>query len=224
MPGPYSSLMVLRRRASPPPRRPPPGPRFGLCLGWRRGPMGGVMVVYGPPITHSLPPAVGASRTSQFMISKGPAVAQSEHLALWGARPSPPCADEHMVWDLSDGRGLQNCPVRPCRLGVVSGGNEDHKQAPYPPPRPAHTQPKPLPIPAPVAAGRVATGAHKRSLTNATRATTARSGGLSAAPHPPDALGQPAPTLGGFTAASAPSAPPSPRAARAVAARPRGGP
>ena len=41
--------------------------------------MGGVMVVYGPPITHSLPPAVGASRTSQFMISKGPAVAQSEH-------------------------------------------------------------------------------------------------------------------------------------------------
>ena len=120
-----------------------------------------------------------------------------------------------MVWDLSDGRGLQNCPVRPCRLGVVSGGNEDHKQAPYPPPRPAHTQPKPLPIPAPVAAGRVATGAHKRSLTNATRATTARSGGLSAAPHPPDALGQPAPTLGGFTAASAPSAPPSPRAARA---------
>ena len=44
-----------------------------------------------------------------------------------------------MVWDLSDGRGLQNCPVRPCRLGVVSGGNEDHKQAPYPPPRPAHT-------------------------------------------------------------------------------------
>ena len=69
------------------------------------------------------------------------------------------------------------------------------------------TQPKPLPIPAPVAAGRVATGAHKRSLTNATRATTARSGGLSAAPHPPDALGQPAPTLGGFTAASAPSAP-----------------
>ena len=38
--------------------------------------MGGVMVVYGPPITHSLPPAVGASRTSQFMISKGPAVAQ----------------------------------------------------------------------------------------------------------------------------------------------------
>ena len=36
--------------------------------------MGGVMVVYGPPITHSLPPAVGASRTSQFMISKGPAV------------------------------------------------------------------------------------------------------------------------------------------------------
>ena len=141
-----------------------------------------------------------------------------------GRRPSPPCADEHMVWDLSDGRGLQNCPVRPCRLGVVSGGNEDHKQAPYPPPRPAHTQPKPLPIPAPVAAGRVATGAHKRSLTNATRATTARSGGLSAAPHPPDALGQPAPTLGGFTAASAPSAPPSPRAARAVAARPRGGP
>ena len=120
-----------------------------------------------------------------------------------------------MVWDLSDGRGLQNCPVRPCRLGVVSGGNEDHKQAPYPPPRPAHTQPKPLPIPAPVAAGRVATGAHKRSLTNATRATTARSGGLSAAPHPPDALGQPAPTLGGFTAASAPSAPPSPRATRA---------
>jgi hypothetical protein len=44
--------------------------------------MGGVMVVYGPPITHSLPPAVGASRTSQFMISKGPAVAQSEHLTL----------------------------------------------------------------------------------------------------------------------------------------------
>ena len=69
MPGPYSSLMVLRRRASPPPRRPPPGPRFGLCLGWRRGPMGGVMVVYGPPITYSLPPAIGASRTSQFMIS-----------------------------------------------------------------------------------------------------------------------------------------------------------
>ena len=68
--------------------------------------MGGVMVVYGPPITHSLPPAVGASRTSQFMISKGPAVAQSEHLSLWGARPSPPCAGEHMVWDLSDGRGL----------------------------------------------------------------------------------------------------------------------
>ena len=46
--------------------------------------MGGVMVVYGPPITHSLPPAVGASRTSQFMISKGPAVAQSEHLTLGG--------------------------------------------------------------------------------------------------------------------------------------------
>ena len=45
--------------------------------------MGGVMVVYGPPITHSLPPAVGASRTSQFMISKGPAVAQSEHLTVW---------------------------------------------------------------------------------------------------------------------------------------------
>ena len=44
--------------------------------------MGGVMVVYGPPITHSLPPAVGASRTSQFMISKGPAVAQSE--SQWG--------------------------------------------------------------------------------------------------------------------------------------------
>ena len=210
MPGPYSSLMVLRRRASPPPRRPPPGPRFGLCLGWRRGPMGGVMVVYGPPITHSLPPAVGASRTSQFMPSLSPNTPHSG-----GRDRAPPCADEHMVWDLSDGRGLQNCPVRPCRLGVVSGGNEDHKQAPYPPPRPAHTQPKPLPIPAPVAAGRVATGAHKRSLTNATRATTARSGGLSAAPHPPDALGQPAPTLGGFTAASAPSAPPSPRATRA---------
>ena len=48
--------------------------------------MGGVMVVYGPPITHSLPPAVGASRTSQFMISKGPAVAQSEHLTLTGGR------------------------------------------------------------------------------------------------------------------------------------------
>ena len=209
--------MVLRRRASPPPRRPPPGPRFGLCLGWRRGQMGGVMVVYGPPITHSLPPAVGASRTSQFMISKVlPSLSPNTSLwALGGARPSPPCADEHMVWDLSDGRGLQNCPVRPCRLGVVSGGKEDHKQAPYPPPRPAHTQPKPLPIPAPVAAGRVATGAHKRSLTNATRATTARSGGLSAAPHPPDALGQPAPTLRGFTAASAPSAPPSPRATRA---------
>ena len=44
--------------------------------------MGGVMVVYGPPITHSLPPAVGASRTSQFMISKGPAVAQFE--SQWG--------------------------------------------------------------------------------------------------------------------------------------------
>ena len=44
--------------------------------------MGGVMVVYGPPITHSLPPAVGASRASQFIISKGPAVAQSEHLTL----------------------------------------------------------------------------------------------------------------------------------------------
>ena len=41
------------------------------------------------------------------------------------------------------------------------------------------------------------------------------SGGPSAAPHPPDALGQPAPTLRGFTAASAPSAPPSPRATRA---------
>ena len=150
MPGPYSSLMVLRRRASPPPRRPPPGPRFGLCLGWRRGPMGGVMVVYGPPITHSLPPAVGASRTSQFMISKGPAVAQSEqaeHLTLGGATEPSLRGRAHMVWDLSGGRGLQNCPVRPCRLGVVSGGNEDHK-APYPPPRPAHTQPKPLPIPA----------------------------------------------------------------------------
>ena len=48
--------------------------------------MGGVMVVYGPPITHSLPPAVGASRTSQFMISKGPAGSpQSEHLSLAGA-------------------------------------------------------------------------------------------------------------------------------------------
>ena len=47
--------------------------------------MGDVMVVYGPLITHSLPPAVGASRTSQFMISKGPAVAQSEHLTLGGA-------------------------------------------------------------------------------------------------------------------------------------------
>ena len=32
-----------------------------------------VIVVYvSSPITHSLPPAVGASRTSQFMISKGP--------------------------------------------------------------------------------------------------------------------------------------------------------
>ena len=50
--------------------------------------MGGVMVVYGPPITHSLPPAVGASRTSQFMISKGPAVAQFE--SQWGgAYPVP---------------------------------------------------------------------------------------------------------------------------------------
>ena len=52
--------------------------------------MGGVMVVYGPPITHSLPPAVGASRTSQFMISKGPAVAQSEHrLTLLGGATEP---------------------------------------------------------------------------------------------------------------------------------------
>mmetsp|Transcript_22771 Transcript_22771/g.71439 ORF Transcript_22771/g.71439 Transcript_22771/m.71439 type:complete len:207 (+) Transcript_22771:321-941(+) len=35
--------------------------RFGLCLGGWRSPVAGVMVVYGPPITHLPPPAVGAS-------------------------------------------------------------------------------------------------------------------------------------------------------------------
>ena len=50
--------------------------------------MGGVMVVYGPPITHSLPPAVGASRTSQFMISKVlPSL--SPNTSLWGAATEP---------------------------------------------------------------------------------------------------------------------------------------
>ena len=83
--------------------------------------MGGVMVVYGPPITHSLPPAVGASRTSQFMISKGPAVAQSEHLTLlsWGGATEPSLRGRaHGLGPERWQRHSKLCPVRPCRLGV----------------------------------------------------------------------------------------------------------
>ena len=95
-------------------------------------------------------------------------------------------------------------PARPRWPGVVSGTINKH----YIPYRDQPTHSPNRCQTGPGHAGGEAAGAPKQSLTNATRATTARSGGLSAAPHPPDALGQPAPTLGGFTAASAPSAPP----------------
>ena len=45
--------------------------RFGLCLGGWRGPVAGVMVVYGPPITHLPPPAVGASPDAAIHDFKG---------------------------------------------------------------------------------------------------------------------------------------------------------
>ena len=66
MPGPYSSLMVLRRRAS----RRPPGPVWTV-FGGVEGPVAGVMVVYGPPITHLPPPAVGASPDAAIHDFKG---------------------------------------------------------------------------------------------------------------------------------------------------------
>ena len=102
-----------------------------------------------------------------------------------------------------------------CREAPLAGSGEgDHKQALYPLPRPAHTQPKPLPnrpwSRRPGGCRGAQTVPHERHTGH-----HGPSGGPSAAPHPPDALGQPAPTLRGFTAASAPSAPPSPRATRA---------
>ena len=66
MPRPYSSLMVLRRRAS----RRPPGPVWTV-FGGVEGPVAGVMVVYGPPITHLPPPAVGASPDAAIHDFKG---------------------------------------------------------------------------------------------------------------------------------------------------------
>ena len=115
---------------------------------------------------------------------------------------------------LSDGRGLLLQTRTPREAPLAGSGEWDHKQALYPLPRPAHTQPKPLPN-RPWSRRRggcrgAQTVPHERHTGH-----HGPSGGPSAAPHPPDALGQPAPTLRGFTAASAPSAPPSPRATRA---------
>ena len=75
---------------------------------------------------------------------------------------------------LSDGRGLYLQTRTPREAPLAGSGEWDHKQALYPLPRPAHTQPKPLPNTGPGHAGREAAGAPKQSLTNATRATTAR--------------------------------------------------
>ena len=100
MPGPYSSLMVLRRRAS----RRPPGPVWTV-FGGVEGPVAGVMVVYGPPITHLPPPAVGASPDAAIHDFKGscrrsvritvgrslPCVTFGDSAAYWAPEPLPVC-------------------------------------------------------------------------------------------------------------------------------------
>ena len=83
--------------------------------------MGGVMVVYGPPITHSLPPAVGASRTSQFMISKGPAVAQFE--SQWGG--AYPVRNTKALERRATTDGPSRGRYPPSRRAMVRSGNPD---------------------------------------------------------------------------------------------------
>ena len=140
----------------------------------------------------------------------------ASHLADYALRDGRAAAARMITWfgTLSDGRGLYLQTRTPREAPSAGSGEWDHKQALYPVPRPAHTQPKPLPN-RPWSRRRggcqgAQTIPHERHTGH-----HGLSGGPSAAPHPPDALGQPAPTLGGFTAASAPSAPPSPRATRA---------
>ena len=172
---------------------------------------GGALTARPPPLVTQTCPwtAVGARMTTLApMTTPSPT---TSHLADYSG-----AAARMITWfgTLSDGRGLYLQTRTPREAPSAGSGEWDHKQALYPLPRPAHTQPKPLPnrpwSRRPGGCRGAQTVPHERHTGH-----HGPSGGPSAAPHPPDALGQPAPTLRGFTAASAPSAPPSPRATRA---------
>lgn len=176
---------------------------------------GGALTARPPPLATQTCPwtAVGARMTTLApATTPSPTTSHLADYALYGRA----AAARMITWfgTLSDGRGLYLQTRTPREAPLAGSGEWDHKQALYPLPRPAHTQPKPLPN-RPWSRRRggcrgAQTVPHERHTGH-----HGPSGGPSAAPHPPDALGQPAPTLRGFTAASAPSAPPSPRATRA---------
>ena len=163
---------------------------------------GGALTARPPPLVTQTCPwtAVGARMTTLApATTPSPTTSHLADSTLYGRA----AAARMITWfgTLSDGRGLYLQTRTPREAPSAGSGEWDHKQALYPVPRPAHTQPKPLPnrpwSRRPGGCRGAQTVPHERHTGH-----HGLSGGPSAAPHPPDALGQPAPTLRGFTAAS----------------------